>query len=71
MATSSGASQSAGIPAPRSGRLRSVIMILLARTFAYGRRHRKKADRMVAAGALVLPGQAQPPALKVTRTDQT
>jgi intracellular septation protein A len=48
------------------------VGILLAWTFAYGRHHRKRADRMVAAGDLMLPNQAQSPALKVTQaTDQT
>jgi intracellular septation protein A len=47
------------------------VGILLAWTFAYGRHHRKRADRMVAAGHLVLPGQAQSPTVKATQaTDQ-
>jgi hypothetical protein len=46
--------------------------ILMAWTFAYGTRHRKRADRMIAAGDLVLPGQAQPASPKITpATDRT
>jgi intracellular septation protein A len=43
------------------------VAILLAWTFAYGTLHRKRADRMIAAGDLVLPGQAPPPSLKITQ----
>jgi hypothetical protein len=35
--------------------------ILLAWTLAYGRYNRKKAERMVAAGEMTLPGQAESP----------
>jgi intracellular septation protein A len=48
------------------------VGILLAWTFAYGTLHRKRAERMIAAGDLVLPGQAQPPSPKSTQpTDHT
>jgi intracellular septation protein A len=43
------------------------VGILLAWTFAYGTLHRKRAERMIAAGDLVLPGQDQPPSPKVTQ----
>jgi intracellular septation protein A len=43
------------------------VGILLAWTFAYGALHRKRADRMIAAGDLVLPGQAPPPSAKIAQ----
>jgi intracellular septation protein A len=48
------------------------VGILLAWTFAYGTLHRKRAERMVAAGDLVLPGQARSESPKVAQpTERT
>jgi hypothetical protein len=43
------------------------VGILLAWTFGYGKLHQRRAERMVAAGDLVLPGQATPSSPKVTQ----
>ncbi len=43
------------------------VGILLAWTFAYGALNRKRAERMIGAGDLVLPGQGQPRSPKVTQ----
>jgi intracellular septation protein A len=43
------------------------VGILLAWTFAYGTHHRKRAERMTAAGDLVLPSQAELPSEKATQ----
>jgi intracellular septation protein A len=48
------------------------VGILLAWTFAYGTLHRKRAERMIAAGDLVLPGQARSESPKVAQpTERT